>query len=392
VNTDLATSNSLADISARLHTIPGRIAYEPPPGTKTNPYLDCFPMMTEHEFAGLVWSVKRRGGLLCPISRDKDGVILDGRCRLMACLATGIEPKFETVDLGDEDPLDFIIRKNLLRAHRTPSERAIADAITETWLKEPDPEFSALVFPEARLVLKYEYLAEAVKAGTLSIGAAYQKALEQKKEAALIVEHAERLERFRKEAPFLAIQVDDGKLTLDQAIATAEEQAVAPTLAEHAEAIRIIGRRMVADVMEIGRRLTECKALLQHGAWLPWLEREFGCCSESTALNFMRVHRAFGPNPQLVTDLDLPMNTFYLLARPSTPDSIRDEILARAQNERIPHGDVKRLIDAARGKTSSPGNRLEDDLRDLADRMAEERPDDPFVAELRRLVSGEAAE
>jgi hypothetical protein len=56
-----------------------------------------------------------------------------------------------------------------------------------------------------------------------------------------------------------------------------------PIVAEHAEAIRSLGRRVVADVIEIGRRLTECKKLLGHGNWLPWLDREFGW-SEDTAL------------------------------------------------------------------------------------------------------------
>ena len=46
--------------------------------------------------------------------------------------------------------------------------------------------------------------------------------------------------------------------------------------AQHAEAIRVLGRQRVANVIEIGRRLTEAKALAGHGGWLPWLEREFG--------------------------------------------------------------------------------------------------------------------
>src|SRR5215472_6254753 len=139
LSTDVAQSNSLADLAARIRDTSGRIKFEPPPGTKTNPYLDCFPVMTEHEFAGLVWSVKRRGGLIYPISRDKDGVILDGRCRLMACLVIDIEPTFETIDLGDRDPLDFIVAMNLLRMHHTRSQVAIAEAILETLLEEPDP-------------------------------------------------------------------------------------------------------------------------------------------------------------------------------------------------------------------------------------------------------------
>jgi len=384
---DIPASNSLADLAARIRGASGLIKFEPPPGTKTSPYLDCFRMMTEHEFAGLVWSVKRWGGLLCPISLDQDGVILDGRCRLMACLVTGIEPTFETIDLGDEDPRDFIIRKNVIRAHHTPHQRAIAEAILETLL-EPDPEFSALVLPEARVVLEFPELAEAVKQGTMGLPQAYEQALACKQEAAHRREQAARLERFRKESPCLAMRVDDGALTLEEAIETAKEEAAAPILAEHAEAIRTIGKRVVADLIEIGRRLTECRPRLRHGQWGAWLEREFGW-SDSSAARYMQAHELAVKFPNL-GDLDVPISGLYLLAQPSAPAAIREEILTRAQSERIPHAEVKRLIDDARGKRPSLANRFHDDLRDLVDRMADAMPDDPLVAELRQLVSGES--
>ena len=46
-------------------------------------------------------------------------------------------------------------------------------------------------------------------------------------------------------------------------------------LAKHAEAIRLLGKRVVGDVIEIGERLTECKRVAGHGHWLPWLDREY---------------------------------------------------------------------------------------------------------------------
>jgi hypothetical protein len=60
----------------------------------------------------------------------------------------------------------------------------------------------------------------------------------------------------------------------------------ARTLAEHADAIRSLGKQTVAKIIEIGRRLAEAKRLVGHGNWLPWLNREFGW-TEQTALNFM---------------------------------------------------------------------------------------------------------
>lgn len=54
-------------------------------------------------------------------------------------------------------------------------------------------------------------------------------------------------------------------------------------------------------ILTIGQRLTEAKAVLGHGEWLPWLtERvEF---SERTAQNFMRLAREWS-NPQTLADL-----------------------------------------------------------------------------------------
>ena len=46
-------------------------------------------------------------------------------------------------------------------------------------------------------------------------------------------------------------------------------------------------------VIEIGRRLTEAKARLKHGEWLPWL-REKEEYSEPSAPNFKRITREYG--------------------------------------------------------------------------------------------------
>ena len=58
-----------------------------------------------------------------------------------------------------------------------------------------------------------------------------------------------------------------------------------PILAEHAAEIRRLGKRALADVIEIGARLTECKRICGHSNWLPWLDREFRW-EETTAQRF----------------------------------------------------------------------------------------------------------
>ena len=60
---------------------------------------------------------------------------------------------------------------------------------------------------------------------------------------------------------------------MNQFLAEADPETV---LAQNAEAIRALGKRVIGDIIEIGRRLTEAKKIVGHGNWLPWLDREFG--------------------------------------------------------------------------------------------------------------------
>jgi hypothetical protein len=120
-------------------------------------------------------------------------------------------------------------------------------------------------------------------------------------------------------------------------------------LAEHAAEIRRLGKRVVGDVIEIGRRLAECKRICGHGNWLPWLDREFKW-DERTARNFMSVHE-MALKSENFSDLDLPISGLYLLAAPSTPAEARTTIIARAQTgESVSVAVVKRVIDSAKGR------------------------------------------
>jgi hypothetical protein len=101
-------------------------------------------------------------------------------------------------------------------------------------------------------------------------------------------------------------------------------------LDEHAAAIRSLGKRVVGDVVEIGRRLTECKFYLKHGHWLPWLEREFGW-TEQTALNFMRVYQM--AKSKTVLDLNLNMADQFNLATAEGMKGMRDtNLLVRGRS------------------------------------------------------------
>ncbi len=122
-------------------------------------------------------------------------------------------------------------------------------------------------------------------------------------------------------------------------------------LAQHADAIRARGKRVIGDIIEIGRRLTEAKKIAGHGKWSPWLDREFGW-TDDTALNFMRCHEM--AKNRNFRDLSLPISGLYLLAAPSTPDKARAAVIERAQNgERLSVKDVRSQIDEAREKQTA---------------------------------------
>jgi Protein of unknown function (DUF3102) len=116
-------------------------------------------------------------------------------------------------------------------------------------------------------------------------------------------------------------------------------------LAEHAKAIRALGKRAVADIIEIGRRLTEAKAIAGHGNWLPWLEREFGW-TDKTAEKWMHVY-ALSLKFELGSNIDVrpTLSALYLLAAPSTPDEVREAVIERSEaGEHFSAADVKRLV------------------------------------------------
>lgn len=77
------------------------------------------------------------------------------------------------------------------------------------------------------------------------------------------------------------------------------------------------------NIIDIGKRLIEAKAMLPHGEWLPWLSERV-CFSEKTAQNYMRVAREF-PNPQALADLGATKALTLLALPPEERETFMEE-------------------------------------------------------------------
>lgn len=90
--------------------------------TGIHPAADLFPMVEGDELAELCADIKERG-LQQPIVIWRDGTVLDGRNRLVACYRTNQEVVLEKYE-GD-DPVQFSLSANLHRRHLNPGQRAV---------------------------------------------------------------------------------------------------------------------------------------------------------------------------------------------------------------------------------------------------------------------------
>jgi hypothetical protein len=113
-------------------------------------------------------------------------------------------------------------------------------------------------------------------------------------------------------------------------------------LVEHVTEIRKLGKRVTTDVIEIGWRLAECRALVDHGEWRVWLKREFGW-SPQTAGRFIQVYELVSKHSNL-EHLEVPVSGLYLLAAPSTPEKARDTVIERAQAGPVSLAETKQII------------------------------------------------
>ena len=83
-----------------------------------------FPPMSDEELSALAEDIREYG------LRDRivlfEQQILDGRHRFSACKIAGVEPEF--MDFSGDDPLAYVLSRNLRRRHLSESQRALVAA------------------------------------------------------------------------------------------------------------------------------------------------------------------------------------------------------------------------------------------------------------------------
>lgn len=110
-------------------------------------------------------------------------------------------------------------------------------------------------------------------------------------------------------------------------------------------------RRSAQDIWEIGQKLADVRSRLKHGQFDVWLKAEFDW-SRRTAYNFINVYEVFGERANLA-QIDIATSALYLLAAPSTPQNVRDEVMQRArEGETVSHKNLRQVIEKEKSRST----------------------------------------
>jgi len=205
--------------------------------TGIHPAADLFPMVEGDELRELCANIKERG-LQQPIIVWRDGALLDGRNRLVACYHTNQEVVLETY--GGDDPVQFSLSANLHRRHLNAGQRAfVALKVRELLQPAAKERHRQAVIESNRVRANAPYSADLrfmephlnPPAPVLVEQSAKQAASEQRKttaEAAKAVgaspRAVEQAARVAKVAPDLLPKVQAGTMALDKAHREAQQR------------------------------------------------------------------------------------------------------------------------------------------------------------------------
>jgi hypothetical protein len=189
---------------------------------EVHPVAAMFPMMSDEELDDLAEDIKANG-LLHPVILDAEGMLIDGRNRIEACRRAEMDPTFGL--LNGHEPVAFILSQNVARRHLTQGQKCIGIArMLKITPKVIFANKAAALYgvsenhlTRASVVLKYaDELADDVMEGTSSLTDAYEEA-KRRKEAAESDES--RFAVLQRDAPDLAVMVQEERLTLKGALA-----------------------------------------------------------------------------------------------------------------------------------------------------------------------------
>ena len=96
-------------------------------GREIHPVAAAFALLADADLQALADDIEARG-LIHAIKTDRRGIVLDGRNRLRGCEIAGVTPRFEVVEIGDDEVAEYVLSSNLARRHMTTAERAMAGA------------------------------------------------------------------------------------------------------------------------------------------------------------------------------------------------------------------------------------------------------------------------
>lgn len=205
-------------------------------GHPIHPAASMLPLFEEEDLESLTESIRQQGQKV-PIVRNKDGEIVDGRNRLLACERAGVEPQFVE---DDSDPLDAVEafqaeRRNINRSQKTMFVAYLRHLRKEQGKKRDVAFFEATLDDAAEahdvsvrqltycnVIIKHspQLVADVIR-GRMTINEAYDEARVLKDSKS---RRAEMEATLQEKAPDLWQLVTDGSMLLPQAIRCLESR------------------------------------------------------------------------------------------------------------------------------------------------------------------------
>jgi hypothetical protein len=168
----------------------------------------------------------------------------------------------------------------------------------------------------------------------------------------------------RKPAPEFAVAASNNSNNFNYGLLSREHEARLRHLATN---IHNIGCKQTAGGVEIGKMLIEAKAGLEHGQFSEWCESEAGYRMRRAEL-LMSLANFAAKEPEV---FGIPMSAGYLLAAPSAPKHVIQQVLSVARDGgRVKVSWVEKLLEEANKKQSEPERRSTSEVAKIAKLIA----------------------